>query len=154
MTKRTIWAVVAVFIAWSILDFILHGLLLRSTYEATANLWRPMDQMNTPLMYFLTLVFAVCFVLIYGLLVGQKSLASGIRFEALLGLAHRHLNGVRLLQLYAHSPDARMELVSWKLDRGNYCGSHCRRDHDVLRPARRKAQQVIVCQALMRLRND
>src|SRR3990170_5803721 len=87
MTKRTILAVVGVFIAWSILDFILHGLLLRSTYEATANLWRPMDQMNTPLMYFLTLVFAVCFVLIYGLLVGQKSLASGIRFGALFGLA-------------------------------------------------------------------
>lgn len=87
MSKRTIWAVVAVFITWSILDFILHGLLLRSTYEATANLWRPMDQMNMPLMYFVILVFSVCFVLIYGLLVGQKSLASGIRFGALFGLA-------------------------------------------------------------------
>jgi uncharacterized protein with PQ loop repeat len=87
MAKKLILAVVAVFIAWSILDFILHGLLLRSTYEATANLWRPMDQMNMPLMYFVTLVFTVCFVLIYGLLVGQKSLASGIRFGALFGLA-------------------------------------------------------------------
>jgi hypothetical protein len=87
MAKRTIWAVVAVFIAWVTLDFILHGLLLRSTYEATANLWRPMDQMNMPLIYFVTLVFAVCFVLIYGLLVGQKSLSSGIRFGALFGLA-------------------------------------------------------------------
>ena len=87
MAKRTIWAVVAVFMAWSILDFILHGLLLRSTYEATANLWRPMDQMNMPLMYFVTFVFTVCFVLIYALLVGQKSLASGIRFGALFGLA-------------------------------------------------------------------
>ena len=79
--------VVAVFIVWSILDFILHGFLLRSTYEATANLWRPMDQMNMPLMYCVTLVFTVCFVLIYGLLVGQKSLTSGIRFGALFGLA-------------------------------------------------------------------
>ena len=87
MVKRTIWAVVAVFIAWSILDFVLHGLLLRSTYEATANLWRPMDRLNMPLMYFVTLGFTACFVLIYGLLVGQKSLASGIRFGALFGLA-------------------------------------------------------------------
>ena len=87
MVKRTIWAVVAVFIAWSILDFVLHGVLLRSTYEATANLWRPMAQMNMPLMYFVTFVFTVCFVLIYGLLVGQKSLSSGIRFGALFGLA-------------------------------------------------------------------
>jgi hypothetical protein len=87
MSKRTIWAIVAVFLARSILDFILHGLLLRSTYEATANLWRPMAQMNMPLMHFVTFVFTVCFVLIYGLLVGQKSLASGIRFGALFGLA-------------------------------------------------------------------
>ena len=87
MAKRIILAVVAVFIAWSILDFILHGLLLRSTYEATANLWRPMDQMKMPLMYFVTLVFTACFVLIYGLLVERKSLVSGIRFGALFGLA-------------------------------------------------------------------
>jgi len=87
MAKRTIWAIVTVFIAWSILDFILHGLLLRSTYEATASLWRPMGEMNIPLMYFVTLVFTVCFVLIYGLLVGQKSPASGIRYGALFGLA-------------------------------------------------------------------
>ena len=87
MVKRTIWAVVAIFVAWSILDFILHVLLLRSTYEATANLWRPMGEMNIPLMYFVTLVFTVCFVLIYGLLVGQKSLTTGLRYGALFGLA-------------------------------------------------------------------
>ena len=87
MAKRILLAVVAVFIVWSILDFFLHGLLLRSTYEATANLWRPMDQMNRPLMYFVTWVFAACFVLIYGLLVGKKSLVSGIKFGALFGLA-------------------------------------------------------------------
>ena len=87
MAKRIILAVVAVFIAWSILDFILHGFLLRSTYEATANLWRPMDQMKMPLMYFVTFVFTACFVLIYGLLVERKSLVSGIQFGALFGLA-------------------------------------------------------------------
>ncbi len=87
MIKRIILAVVVVFIVWSILDFFLHGLLLRSTYEATANLWRPMDQMNMPLMYSVTLVFAACFVLIYGLLVKQKSLVSGVLFGALFGLA-------------------------------------------------------------------
>src|SRR4030066_697148 len=87
MAKRTIWAIVAVFLAGSIMDFILHGLFLLSSYAATANLWRPMAQMNMPLMYFVPFVFTVCFVLIYGLLVGQKSLSSGIRFGALFGLA-------------------------------------------------------------------
>jgi hypothetical protein len=34
MMKHTILAVVAVFIAWSVMDFLIHGLLLRSIYEA------------------------------------------------------------------------------------------------------------------------
>ena len=87
MIKRTIWSIVAVFVTWSILDFILHGLLLKTTYEATASLWRPMDQMNMPLMYFVTLIFTTCFVLIYALLVGKKSLVTGIQFGVLFGLA-------------------------------------------------------------------
>ena len=112
MPRRTIWAVLAVFIMWSILDFILHGLLLRSTYEATANLWRPMDQMNMPLMYFVTLVFTVCFVLIYGLLVGRKSLASGIRFGALFGLA----TGISMgFGSYCYMPIPLMLAWSWFL---------------------------------------
>jgi hypothetical protein len=86
MAKRTILTVGLVFIAWSVLDFILHGWLLRSTYEATVNLWRPMNQMNMPLMYSVTLIFTACFVLIYRLLVGKKSLMSGIQFGALFGL--------------------------------------------------------------------
>jgi len=87
MTKRIILAIVAVFIAWAVMDYILHGVILQSTYEATAQMWRPMDQMHIPLMYFVTLVFTVCFVLIYGFLVGRKSVASGLKFGVLFGLA-------------------------------------------------------------------
>jgi hypothetical protein len=43
--------------------------------------------MNLPLIYFVVAVLIVCFALIYGLLVKEKSLASGIRFGALFGLA-------------------------------------------------------------------
>ena len=87
MVMRAIWAVLAIFIAWSILDFFLHRLLLRDAYEATAHLWRPTNQLNLPLIYFVMAVLIVSFVLIYGLLVKEKSLASGIRFGALFGLA-------------------------------------------------------------------
>ena len=87
MVMRIIWAGLAIFIAWSILDFFLHRLLLRSAYEATAHLWRPTNEMNLPLIYFVVAVLIVCFALIYGLLVEEKSLASGIRFGALFGLA-------------------------------------------------------------------
>lgn len=87
MRKRAIIAVIAVFITWSALDFLIHGVLLQSAYAATANLWRPMNEMNRPVMSLVTLVVAACFVTIYGSLAKQKSLASGIKYGALFGLA-------------------------------------------------------------------
>ena len=39
------------------------------------------------LIYLVTLVVSVCFVLIYGLLVGKKELAAGMAFGALFRLA-------------------------------------------------------------------
>ena len=87
MLSRLLMAIVAVFIAWSALDFVIHGVLLASTYEATAELWRPMDEMDMPLIYAVTLVFTVCFVLIYALLVDRRSLSSGVLYGTLFGLA-------------------------------------------------------------------
>lgn len=87
MVKRIVLAIVAVFVVWSVLDFLLHSVLCGAIYEATAELWRPMDEMNMPLMHSVTLVRAVCLVLIYALLVGQKSLAAGLKFGLLFGLA-------------------------------------------------------------------
>ena len=74
MVKRIILAIAAVFVALAVMDFAIHGLLLGSTYEATAELWRPMEEMNMLFMYFVTLVFATGFVLLYALLIGEKSL--------------------------------------------------------------------------------
>ena len=87
MLKQTIWAVIAVFIAWSILDFLIHGVLLESTYQETANLWRPEDEMNMPLMSIVTLVFSICFVTIYSYLIEPKSLSLGIKYGLILGIA-------------------------------------------------------------------
>jgi hypothetical protein len=37
MNKRIVLGIVAVFVAWQVLDFVLHGLILASTYQATAS---------------------------------------------------------------------------------------------------------------------
>lgn len=87
MLKRTILAGVAVFLTWSILDFVIHGLLLEPTYQATASLWRPMDEMNMTLLYAVTLATTACFVMLYQHLVTRKSLMAGIQLGALFGLA-------------------------------------------------------------------
>ena len=85
--KRTLLAIVAVFIAWSVLDIVIHGILLQSTYEATASLWRPMDDMNMPLMYLVILAYTACFVAIYDLMISGKSFTTGIKYGVLFGLA-------------------------------------------------------------------
>jgi hypothetical protein len=86
MLKKTIWAVIAVFIVWSILDFLIHGILLKSTYQATANLWRPEDEMNMPLMSLVTLIISICFVTIYSYMINPKSLALGVKYGLVFGL--------------------------------------------------------------------
>jgi len=84
--KRILMATVAIFITWSVMDFVIHGILLKPTYDATASLWRPMEDMNMPLMYLVTLIFAACFVLIYQI-IERKSLATGIKYGLLFGMA-------------------------------------------------------------------
>ena len=86
MLKRAVIATISIFVAWSALDFVIHGVLLQSTYEATADLWRPMGEMKMGLMYLVTLVFVACFVAIYTLLVGSKSLATGLKYGLLFGI--------------------------------------------------------------------
>lgn len=84
--KRILMATVAIFIAWSVMDFVIHGILLKPIYDATASMWRPMEEMNMPLMYLVTLVIAVCFVLIYQM-IERKTLATGIKYGLLFGIA-------------------------------------------------------------------
>ncbi len=87
MLKRTILAGVTVFLALSILDFVIHGVLLEPTYQATADLWRPMEEMNMALIYVVTLAVTACFVTLYAHLITPKSVQAGIKFGALFGLA-------------------------------------------------------------------
>lgn len=88
MLKRTILAIIVVFIVWSVLDMVIHGILLEETYQATATakLWRPMAEMDITLMSIVTLAYTACFVFLYSLFVSNKSVATGIKFGALFGL--------------------------------------------------------------------
>lgn len=112
MVKQTIWAGLAIFVAWTILDFVLHGLLLRSTCEATASLWRPLNELNQALIFLVTLVLIACFVLIYALLVGPKLLTRGLRYGALFGLATGIAAG---FGTYIHMPIPLALAWSWFL---------------------------------------
>ena len=86
MTKKLILAVIAVFIAWSVLDFVIHGLMLQSMYEATAELWRPMEEMKMGVMYLVTLVAATCFAAVYAFYIRPKALATGLVYGLVFGI--------------------------------------------------------------------
>ena len=86
MLKRYLLSVVIVFVLWSVLDFVIHGAILSKAYEATASLWRPMEEMKIGLMYLSSLITAAVFVGIYALLVANKSVKTGVIYGVLMGL--------------------------------------------------------------------
>jgi len=84
--KRTILAVIAVFVAWSAMDFLIHGVILRSSYAETASLWRPIAEMKTLVLHVTALIAALTFVLIYGLFFSRRGISTGLAYGLLFGL--------------------------------------------------------------------
>ena len=87
MLKRSIVAALAVCAAWSALDFVIHGLILKSSYEATAPLWRPMAEMKMGVMRVAVLMASFAFVSLYARLVAKKGVQTGLRYGLWFGLA-------------------------------------------------------------------
>jgi hypothetical protein len=86
MLKRILLAAVAIFVAWEVLDFVIHGVVLREAYAATPGVWRPMAEIKMGLMYVVGAIAAFCFAGIYGWLVRPKSLRAAINFGMLFGI--------------------------------------------------------------------
>jgi len=63
--KKIALSTIAVFAAWSVIDFIIHGMILSSSYAATASLWRPMAEMKMGVMYLAVFISAFAFVMIF-----------------------------------------------------------------------------------------
>ncbi len=108
--KRVILAVLAVFVAWQLLDFIIHGLILMRSYEETASLWRPMNEMKVGLMRLVGLVAATTFVVIYAGLIHEKSVATGLKYGLIFGVGA----GVSMgLGTYSVMPIPPVVAVGW-----------------------------------------
>ncbi|NQU41187.1 MAG: hypothetical protein HQ523_14645 [Lentisphaerae bacterium] len=87
MVKRVVMAIIAVFIAWSVLDVVIHGVILKTTYGETASLWRPEGEMKMGLMYAVGAVGAAAFVGLYAAVAKPKSIAAGLKYGLLFGIA-------------------------------------------------------------------
>jgi len=84
--KRQLLAMLAVFVAWSIMDFVIHGIILASAYANSSQLWRPMMEMKMGLMYTTTLVASIVFVGIYAWFISDKSVKRGVLYGLVFGI--------------------------------------------------------------------
>ena len=87
MKKKIFLTAIVVFVLWSVLDFVVHGVILKSAYASTASLWRPMAEMKMGLMYVTVFIAALAFSAIYGYLVAKKSAMVGLTYGLLYGIA-------------------------------------------------------------------
>ena len=85
-TKRWIIASLVVFAVSQVYEFLVHGVLLRSAYEATKNLWRPdMDSMMW-IMYAVGFITSFPFVYIFAKGYESKGIMEGLRFGFVVGV--------------------------------------------------------------------
>lgn len=87
MFARLIGAIVAIFVAWALMDYVIHQVILSDHYEATKDLWRPMAEMNMGLLYVVSIITAAAFVLIYAWFISNKSIGRGLGYGVLFGIA-------------------------------------------------------------------
>lgn len=110
MLKRGLLCLLAIIVVWVAADLVLHEFLLAPLYEQNPTLWRPVREMNMPLIHLVRLGLAALFVVIYVLQVRPKGMRAGLLFGLLMGL----LLGVAVgLGTYIHSPIALALMWGW-----------------------------------------
>ena len=89
-SKKWLLAGAAVFAAYFLMEFAIHGFLIHPLYIATASVWRAPEYARKlmPLMMIGQLVFSFVFVFIYakGYEPMKPGVAQGMRFGFLIGL--------------------------------------------------------------------
>jgi hypothetical protein len=112
MVKKILLGGVVVFVAWEILDFVIHGLILGSTYATQPNLFRPQAEMKMGLLLVVTLIGALAFAAVYGWFVNPKSLATGVKYGLVWGFGGGVMMGYGT---YGFMPIPHIMALAWFL---------------------------------------
>ena len=84
--KKVLIGFVAVYIAMNVMNFLIHGVILASAYEATKNLWRPDMQSLMWVYYVISLVSSFFFSFIFSKGYEGKGIAEGARYGLYIGI--------------------------------------------------------------------
>lgn len=110
--KRFALAGVVVFVAFQIMDFIVHGVILMKSYEALASVWRP-DMMKLMwIMYATGAAFSLLFVYIFTKGYEGRGLLEGVRYGLVIGL---FMNAVGMFNQYVIYPLPFALVLQWFL---------------------------------------
>ena len=112
MVKKILLGGIAVFVAWEILDFVIHGLILGSTYATLPNVFRAQADMKMGLMAVVTLIGALAFAAVYAWFVSPKSLATGVKYGLVWGFGGGVMMGYGS---YAAMPIPYVMALAWFL---------------------------------------
>lgn len=112
--KKTLTATLVVFIAWLVLDFLIHGVILRAGYAATPGLWRGPAEAKVPVYILTVLIGAYCFCRIYSFWIQPKSVQTGFRYGIWFGVAAGVAMGYGT---YAFQPIPYYMALTWFLGR-------------------------------------
>lgn len=110
--KRIALSVIVVFVLWSVLDYLIHGVLLLGVYDATSELWRPQGEAKMGLNSVVVLVFSFVFVYLYVQYVKEKSMAVALQYGLLLGIGMGVVHG---FGMYAFMPMPYSLALAWCL---------------------------------------
>ncbi len=108
--KRLIPATLAVFITFQVTDFLIHSLILASSYAALQELWRP-DMMSKMWIMTLTSLFmSFMFVFIFIKGYEKKGICEGFRFGIIIGL---FMSVTAMLNQYVVYPVPFSMVIQW-----------------------------------------
>ena len=65
---------------------VVHGFILRSSYEAASQLWRDQTEMNMGMIWGIGVITAFFFTVLYSLLITPKNVGNGVTYGLLFGL--------------------------------------------------------------------
>lgn len=108
-TQRFAISVVAVFIFVFVLEFVVHGILLKETYESLAHLWRPEAEMKSAFMFISQILFSIMISFIFTRNFEGKGVQEGVRFGVMIGL----LLGSIDIATYCYMPIPLTLTLSW-----------------------------------------
>jgi len=108
--KKMVLASLAVFGAFEVMDYIIHGVILSPVYAQLAHLWRQDMMSKMWLMALSTLVMSVMFVYIFIKGYENKGIAEGLRFGIVAGL---FMNVIGMFSQYVMYPIPFSLAVKW-----------------------------------------